>query len=110
MEGLICSPRTVGRLQLSANSLIQFGCIGLDPAPDAAAIDVKTSLGQQFGDVLVSERISQIPTHCEQNHFARILTTFERIPDRDRHGFPRYQIRSSGSSQQNPRMSITSPS
>jgi hypothetical protein len=45
-------------------AFVQLVCIGLHPAPNATGIHLDTTFGQQFGDVLVGERLLQIPaTH-----------------------------------------------
>jgi hypothetical protein len=46
-------------------AFVQLGCIGLHPAPNAAGIHPDTTFGQQFGDVLVGERIPEIPAHAQ---------------------------------------------
>src|SRR5260370_11995885 len=76
-------------------AFVQFGCIGLHPAPNAAGIHLDTTFGQQFGDVLVGERIPEIPAHAQNDHFSRVLAPFERIVQVDRHGILPYQDASS---------------
>src|SRR5258708_7406875 len=72
-------------------AFVQLGCIGLHPAPNAAGIHLDTTFGQQFGDVLVGERIPEIPAHAQNDHFSRVLAPFERIVQVDRHGILLYQ-------------------
>src|SRR4051794_39059884 len=76
---------------MRAAAFIQFGGIGLHPAPDATGIDLHTALGQKLGNVFVGERIPQIPPHAQNDHLARELAAFERIGWGDRHGILRYQ-------------------
>src|SRR3954453_9394698 len=76
---------------MRAAAFIQFGGIGLHPAPDATGIDLHTALRQKLGNVFVGERIPQIPPHAENNHPARELAAFERIAWGERHGILRYQ-------------------
>src|SRR4051794_8427329 len=76
---------------MRAAAFIQFGGIGLHPAPDATGSDLHTALRQKLGNVYVGERIPQIPPHAQNDHLARELTAFERIGWGDRHGILRYQ-------------------
>ena len=42
-----------------------------------ASID--TPFGHQFADVLIGERIAEIPAHAQNDHFSRVLAPFERV-------------------------------
>src|SRR5437016_2493944 len=46
-------------------AFVQLGRVGLHPSPNAAGIHLDTTLGHQLGDVLVGERISEIPAHAQ---------------------------------------------
>jgi hypothetical protein len=60
----LIDPVTLVRgFQMRSTPFAQLKCISLDSTPDTAAVDVNASLNQQFGDMLVGERIVQIPTH-----------------------------------------------
>src|SRR5712664_3455091 len=72
-------------------AFVQLRCIGLHPAPNAAGIHLDTPFGHQFGDVLVRQRIPEIPAHAQNDHFSRVLAPFERIVRVDRHGLLPYQ-------------------
>jgi hypothetical protein len=72
-------------------AFVEFGCIGLYPAPDTAGIHLHTPFGDQFRDVHVRERIPEIPAHAQNDHFSRKLAPFERIVRVDRHGLLPYQ-------------------
>jgi predicted enzyme related to lactoylglutathione lyase len=72
-------------------AFVQLGRIGLHPTPDAAGVHFDTTLGHQFGDVLVGERIPEIPAHAQNDHLSRVLAPFERIVRVDRHGILPYQ-------------------
>src|SRR3989442_15269595 len=76
-------------------AFVQLGCIRLHPSPNAAGIHLDTTFGNQLGDVLVGERIPEIPSHAQNNHFSRVLAPLERIVRVDRHGFLPYQDASS---------------
>jgi hypothetical protein len=61
--GFIYAVTLVGGLQMRATSLVQLRCLCLHPAPHGAGIQGKSPFRQQFGHMLVSQRVSQIPTH-----------------------------------------------
>ena len=44
-------------------ALVQFGRIGLHPAPDAG-VNGNAPFRQQLGNVLLGQGISQVPTHA----------------------------------------------
>jgi hypothetical protein len=58
---------------------VQLRRVGLHPAPNAAGIDLNTAFRYQLGDVFVGERITEIPTHAQNDHFSRKLATLEGI-------------------------------
>src|SRR5712664_740122 len=72
-------------------AFVQLRCIRLNPTPNAAGIHLDTTFGYQFGDVLVGERIPEIPAHAQNDHFSRVLAPFERIVRVDWHGLLPYQ-------------------
>src|SRR4051794_22048415 len=76
---------------MRAAAPVQFGGIDLHPPPDATGVDLYAPFRQQLGNVLVGERISQVPTDAKNDHLARKLTSLERIGWGDRHGILRYQ-------------------
>jgi hypothetical protein len=76
----------VGGLQMWPAAFVQFGSVGLDPAPDTTGIHGHTAFRQKFGNVLVGEGISEVPADEQNNHLAREMTAFEGIERGDRHG------------------------
>jgi hypothetical protein len=76
---------------MGAAAPVQFGGIDLHPPPDATGVHLDATFRQQLGNVLVGERISQVPTDAKHDHLARKLTSLERIGWGDRHGILRYQ-------------------
>ena len=44
-----------------------------------SGIHLDATFGHQLGDVFVGERIPKIPAHAQNDHFPRILASFERI-------------------------------
>src|SRR5215472_13067693 len=69
-------------------SLVQLWRICLHPTPDAAGIYRYAPFRYDLGDMLVSQRISKVPTHRQKDQFARVLASLERIGWRDRHEIP----------------------
>jgi hypothetical protein len=69
----------VRRLERRSAAFVQLGCIGMYPAPNAAGIHLDTTFSHHFGDVLVGERIPEIPSHAQNDHFSRELAPLERI-------------------------------
>src|SRR5260370_728141 len=64
--GLIDPIALVRRLEMRSAAFVHLGCIGLHPAPNAAGIHLDTTFGHQLGDVLIGERIPQIPAHAQK--------------------------------------------
>jgi hypothetical protein len=55
------------------------------PSPtNTARIHLDTTFGHQLGDLLVGERIPEIPADAQDDHFSRELATLERIVRVDR--------------------------
>jgi hypothetical protein len=54
---LALDPRKVCRLPMWRAAFVRLERIGLHPAPNATGIHLNTTLGHQFADVLVGERI-----------------------------------------------------
>ena len=67
-------------------AFVQFGCVGLDPAPDTTWIYDHAAFCQKLGNVLIGERISEVPADAQNNHLVWEMTTLERIGRGDRHG------------------------
>jgi len=51
-------------------AFVQFGCVCLHPAPNTTGIHLDTAFGQQLGDVLLGERIPEVPAHAQNDHFS----------------------------------------
>src|SRR5215469_7550600 len=67
-------------------ALVQLRPIGLHPTAYATGVDLYAAFRKQFGNVLVRQRVSQIPPDRYQDHRSRKMTPFERIVRGDRHG------------------------
>jgi hypothetical protein len=76
----------IGRLKMRSAAFVQLWRICLHPAPNATGVQLDTTFGHQFADVLVGERIAEIPAHAQNDHVSRVLVPFERIAHIDRHG------------------------
>ena len=75
--GLIDPPGFVGRLELPAESLFQFGVVTLNPTPDGRVIRIQTALGEQLFDIAERERVPKIPAHGTKNQLRRRLPPLE---------------------------------
>src|ERR1039457_5419020 len=58
---LIDTPGFVGRLEMTAQPLLQFGTVTLNPTPDRRVIHLQTALGEQLFDIAERERVPKIP-------------------------------------------------
>src|SRR5271155_4102557 len=74
---LIDSPGLVGRLEMTAQPLFQFGTVTLNPTPDGRVIRLQTALGEQLFDVAERERVAKIPAHRAQNQLRCRLPPLE---------------------------------
>src|SRR5882762_2760265 len=63
----------------------------LHSAPIQLASTFDTTFGHQLGDVLVGERIPEIPAHAQNDDFSRVMSPFERIVRVDRPGLLAYR-------------------
>src|SRR5215469_10999832 len=74
---LIDPPGFVGRLEMTAQPLFQFGTVTLHPTPDRRVIRLQAALGEQLFDIAQRERISKIPAHSTKNQLWRGLPPLE---------------------------------
>jgi hypothetical protein len=89
--GLVDPIALVRRLEMRPAAFVQLGCICLHPAPNAAGIHLDTRFGHQLGDLLVGERIAELPANAQNDHFSGVMAPFERIVRVDRRGLLPYQ-------------------
>ena len=68
---LVDAVALVRRLQMLTTSLVQLWRIRLDPTPDAAGIYRYPTFHHHLGNMLVSQRISKVPSHAQKNQLAR---------------------------------------
>ena len=52
---------------MTAQPLLQFGTVALDPAPDCRVVRFQAALAEQIFDIAERERIPQVPAHGAQN-------------------------------------------
>ena len=64
---LIDTPGLVSRLEVTAQPLIQFGTITLNPTPDRRVICLQTALGKQLFHIAKRQRVPKIPAHSAKN-------------------------------------------
>src|SRR5208337_1325669 len=74
---LIDTPGFVGRFEMTAQPLFQFGTVTLHPTPDRRVIHLQTALGEQLFDVAERERVPKIPAHGTQNQLRCRLPPLE---------------------------------
>lgn len=76
-EGFVNPPRLVCRLAMSSQTLLQFGAVVLDPAPDRGVIDVETTFLEQFLNIAQRKRIAKIPSDRTKYEDGLDLSPFE---------------------------------
>jgi hypothetical protein len=74
---LINAPGFVGRLEMTAQPLFQFGPVTLHPTPDGRVIRRQTALGEQLFDIAQRQRVPKIPAHGTKNQLRRRLPPLE---------------------------------
>src|SRR5271156_3908014 len=74
---LIDPPGFVGRLEVTAQSLFEFGTVTLNPTPDRRVIRRQTALGEQLFDIAQRQRVPKIPAHGTQNQLWRRVPPLE---------------------------------
>src|SRR5450759_4273936 len=74
---LIDTPGFVGRLEMTAQPLFQFGTVTLNPTPDRRVIRLQTAFGEQLFDIAERERVPKIPAHGTKNQLRRRLPPLE---------------------------------
>src|SRR5215469_15525431 len=77
--GLVGAVALAAGLQMRATALVQLRRISLDPAPDTTGVHFDATVRQQFSDMLVSQRITEIPADAEEDQVAWEMAAFERI-------------------------------
>ena len=75
--GLIHTPGLMGWLEMTAQPLLQFGTVALDPAPDCRMVRLETALAEQFFDIAERERVPQVPAHSAKNYLGLGLSPLE---------------------------------
>ena len=53
--GLIDTPGSVGGLEMTAQPLLQFGTVALDPAPDGRVVCLQAALAERLFDIAERE-------------------------------------------------------
>ncbi len=52
---------------MTAQPLLQFGAVALDPAPDRRVVRLQAALAEQLFDIVERERVPKVPTHGAKN-------------------------------------------
>ena len=75
--GLIDTPGRVGGLEMTAQPLLQFGAVALDPAPDGRVVRLQAALAEQLFDIAERERVPKVPAYGAQNQPGLRLSPLE---------------------------------
>ena len=75
--GLIDAPGPVGWLEMTAQPLLQFRTVALDPAPDCRVVCLQAALAEQLFDIAERERVPQVPAHGAKNQLGLGLSPLE---------------------------------
>ena len=62
---------------MTAQPLLQFGTVALDPAPDGRVVRFQVALAEQFFDIAERERIPKVPAYGAQNQLGIGLSPLE---------------------------------
>ena len=62
---------------MTAQPLLQFGTVVLDPAPDGRVVRFQAALAEQLFDIAERERVPQVPAHSAKNQLGLGLSPFE---------------------------------
>ena len=57
------SKTDLGWFEMTAQPLLQFGAVALDPAPDGRVVGLQTTLAEQLFDIAERERVPEIPAY-----------------------------------------------
>ena len=53
----------MGRLEMTAQPLLQFRTVALDLTPDCRVVRLQAALAEQLFDIAERERVPQVPAH-----------------------------------------------
>ncbi len=76
--GLVDSPRPIRIAQFRPATVIQFGRVLLDPAPDGRVIHAEIALCHDLFQVPEAERIAQVPADIKDDDFRFEVSHFEQ--------------------------------
>src|SRR5450830_550462 len=62
---------------MTAQPLLPFGTVTLNPMPDRRVIHLQTAFGEQLFDIAERQRVPKIPAHGTQNQLRRRLPPLE---------------------------------
>ena len=75
--GLIDTPGLMGWLEMTAQPLLQFRTVALDPALDCRAVGLQTAFAAQLFDIAERDRVPQVPAHGAKNQLGLGLSPLE---------------------------------
>jgi hypothetical protein len=70
--GLVNAIALIRRLEGAVGNVCSARVHDRHPAPNATGIHLDTAFGHQLGELLVGERISEIPAHAQHDHFYEV--------------------------------------
>ena len=62
---------------MTAQPLLQFRTVTLDPAPDCRVVRLQAAFAEQLFDIAERERVPRLPTHGAKNQFGLGLSPLE---------------------------------
>ena len=75
--GFIDSPGLIGGFQMRPSSILKFGCVALNPAPDGGVIHSQVPLFEKLLDLAIGKRVSQVSTDGTENDLGSKMSPFE---------------------------------
>ena len=75
--GLIDAPGFIGWLEMTAQPLLEFRTIALDPAPDCRVVCLHAAFAEQLFDIAERERVPKVRAHGAKNPLGFGLSPLE---------------------------------
>ena len=75
--GLIDTPGPVRWLEMTAQPLLEFGTVALDPAPHCRVVHLQAAFAEHLFDIAERERVPQVSAHGVNNQLGLALSPLE---------------------------------
>ena len=72
--GLINTPGLMGWLEMTAQPLLQFGTVALDPTPDCRVVRLQAALAEPLFNIAQPERVPKVSAHSAKNQLGLRLS------------------------------------